>query len=203
MSTLRLVSSSFVRRGFGLGIHSPCYPFSIYTGAGHQSPKVDGCFNCYVERQTQIQGKEFYVYEGEGRERRQGQVRSFAKFGNKDKKKRGKDGSGGEASRNSFHIKLLDTPGGPGSKAFSEAEQEEFKIIGAEYNRMSMKEHRAEMKDLNMKLKLKREAIDMLPTSLLQQEAMIIDTNDGPTRRIPTWTPPIPNFDPAKYNVND
>ena len=109
----------------------------------------------------------------------------------------------GEASKNSFHIKLLDTPPGPGSKFFSEKEQEEFKTIGAEYNRMSMKAHRADMKDLNMKLKLKREAIDMLPTTLLQEEAMIIDTNDGPHRRIPTWTPPIPNFDATKYNLNE
>lgn len=150
------------------------------------------CFNCYVEKQR-------LTLKPSGK---QAQVRSFAKFSNKDKKKR-KDQGGGEASRNSFHIKLLDSPPGLGSKAFSEAEQEEFKAIGAEYNRMSMKTHRAEMKDLNMKLKLKREAIDMLPTTSLQEEAMIIDTNDGPTRRIPTWTPPIPNFDPAKYNVND
>lgn len=134
--------------------------------------------------------------------RKQVQRRSFAKFANKNKKARKGEG-GGEASRNSFHIKLLDSPPGLGSKAFSDAEQEEFKAIGAEYNRMSLKKHRAEMKDLNMKMKLKREAIDMLPTSFLQEEAMIIDTNDGPPRRIPTWTPPIPNFDPAKYNVND
>lgn len=81
-------------------------------------------------------------------------------------------------------------------------EQERFKEIGKTYNIMFQKQRCAEEGDLQRKIKLKLEAIDALPQEL-QEEARTIDTTPFPTnRRLTTWTPPMPGFVAAKYDVS-
>lgn len=88
------------------------------------------------------------------------------------------------------------------AKALPVEEQERFKEIGKIYNIMFQKQRSAEEADLQRKIKLKQEAIDALPQEL-QEEARTVDTTLFPTnRRLTTWTPPMPGFEPAAYDVS-
>jgi hypothetical protein len=50
-------------------------------------------------------------------------------------------------------------------------------------------------------MSLSRQAIDALPPEL-QDEARTVDITPFPnTRRITTWTPPVPGFDAAKHVI--
>ena len=62
--------------------------------------------------------------------------------------------------------------------------------------------HNERMADLTMKIKLRDDAIANLP-ELLQHAARQKDRNPPPlNRRMATYTPPIPNFDPKKYGAS-
>lgn len=64
---------------------------------------------------------------------------------------------------------------------------------------MMAKEHNTRMADLTMKIKLRDEAIANLP-ELLQHAARQRDRNPPPlNRRMATYTPPIPGYNPLDY----
>ncbi|KAF0683272.1 Aste57867_24704 [Aphanomyces stellatus] len=76
----------------------------------------------------------------------------------------------------------------------AEEKQQHFEI-GRTYNRMTSLRHNALMKDLQMKINFKWEAINQLPTEALRAEALEEDFSPVTNRRgFPTWTPPIPGF---------
>ncbi|CAK4077077.1 unnamed protein product [Aphanomyces euteiches] len=78
---------------------------------------------------------------------------------------------------------------------WTEQEKQEHFEIGRTYNRMTSLRHNELMKDLQMKINLKWEAINALPTEELRQEALVEDFSLVTNRRgFPTWTPPIPGF---------
>ncbi|ETW03133.1 hypothetical protein H310_05555 [Aphanomyces invadans] len=78
---------------------------------------------------------------------------------------------------------------------WTEEEKREHFEIGRTYNRMTTVRHNELMKDLQMKINLKWEAINALPTDELRQEALVEDFSMVTNRRgFPTWTPPIPGF---------
>ncbi|KDO35663.1 hypothetical protein SPRG_18825 [Saprolegnia parasitica CBS 223.65] len=78
---------------------------------------------------------------------------------------------------------------------WTEAEKQEHFEIGRKYNSMTSIRHNALMKDLQLKINLKWEAINALPTPELRAEALVEDFSLVPmTRGFPTWTPPIPGF---------
>ena len=88
----------------------------------------------------------------------------------------------------------------------SEEEMQRRHEIGKAYNIGTWEQHNAIHHDLNCKLRLKNHAIDMLPKdSMWKEEALKIDYFDGPPywRGIPTWTPPIPGFDPSEFIHED
>lgn len=88
------------------------------------------------------------------------------------------------------------------SQAFTEEERAQHFEIGKRYNIMYNKRERALEADLHRKIKLKAEAIAALPSEL-KEEALTIDPTPIPiTRRIPTWTPPIPGFDANKFDLS-
>ncbi len=80
--------------------------------------------------------------------------------------------------------------------------QKRFHEVGKRFNVESQRRHAREMGDLHRKIKLKREAMAALPTPELKAEAETIDlTPFPPTRRLTTWTPPIPGFEAGKYDL--
>lgn len=87
------------------------------------------------------------------------------------------------------------------SKAFSEKDQKRHQVIGKTYNIEFNRRHSAQMGDLHRKIKLKLEAIKALPKEL-QDEAKTIDPTPPPaTRRLTTWTPPIPGFEAGRHDL--
>lgn len=63
--------------------------------------------------------------------------------------------------------------------------------------------HNTRMADLSMKIKLRDDAIENLP-ELLQHAARQREQTPPPlNRRIATYTPPIPNFNPKDYDIKD
>lgn len=88
------------------------------------------------------------------------------------------------------------------SKALPADLQAQYQQIGRRYNIESQKRHAREMGDLHRKIKLKTEAMNALPTPELRAEAATIDpTPFPPTRRLTTWTPPVPGFEAGKYDL--
>lgn len=88
----------------------------------------------------------------------------------------------------------------------SEEEMKRRHDVGRAYNIGTWEQHNALHHDLNCKLRLKNHAIDMLPRDTMwKEEALKIDENDGPPlwRGVPTWTPPIPGFDPSEFIQED
>ena len=87
------------------------------------------------------------------------------------------------------------------SKALPEDVQLRHQAIGKRYNIEFNRRHNAQMADLHRKIKLKLEAMKALPEEL-QEEAKIIDLTPFPaTRRLTTWTPPIPGFEAGRYDL--
>ena len=63
--------------------------------------------------------------------------------------------------------------------------------------------HNQRMADLTMKIKLRDDAIENLP-EMLQHAARQREQHPPPlNRNLPTYTPPIPNFDPKDYGMTD
>lgn len=87
------------------------------------------------------------------------------------------------------------------SSALTREEREANFKIGKEYNIQFQKRANAMEADLQRKIKLKLEAIEALPTSLKEEAFTEVDTLFPHNRRLTTWTPPIPGFDPAKYDL--
>jgi Mitochondrial ribosomal protein L28 len=75
--------------------------------------------------------------------------------------------------------------------------------IGRNYVIGRFREHNKIEHDLSCKIKLKQHALKMLPkNSKIREEAFKINREMPPAwRRVPVWTPPIPNFDPSNFIV--
>ena len=85
----------------------------------------------------------------------------------------------------------------------SEEEKARRHEIGRNYTIGRFRFHNEVHHDLTCKMHLKTHAINMLPRdSKIKEEALIDNTEDPPPwRRLPSWTPPIPNFDPSEYMI--
>lgn len=95
-------------------------------------------------------------------------------------------------------IPTLPTPAAIRPELSEEEKQRNFEI-GKTYNRMMAQHHNTLMADLTMKVKLRDDAIAHLP-EILQHAARQKDTNLPPSnRRIATYTPPIPGYNPMDY----
>lgn len=83
----------------------------------------------------------------------------------------------------------------------SPEEQERRKEIGRNYVIGCFNEHNERNHDLSCKIKMKQHAVSMLPKrSKIKEEALKISDEMPPTwRKVPTWTPPIENFDPEMF----
>ncbi|CAM9942871.1 unnamed protein product [Discosporangium mesarthrocarpum] len=105
---------------------------------------------------------------------------------------------GGTTSRTATFVKMLDAKPRP-MPELSEVEKARNMEIGRRYNQMCAKAHNARMANLNMKIKLRDEAIANLPEMLrhaaLQRETQLPPLN----RRMARYTPPQPGFDPKDY----
>lgn len=84
----------------------------------------------------------------------------------------------------------------------AEEKQRNFEI-GRRYNSKMGAEHNARMADFTMKIKLRDDAIAHLP-EMLQHAARQKDRNPPPlNRRMASYTPPIPNFNPDDYGPKE
>ena len=116
-----------------------------------------------------------------------------------------KKGEGGRDRHLDLILRALDAPILKPPPA-SEEEMKRRHDVGRAYNIGTWEQHNALHHDLNCKLRLKNHAIDMLPRDTMwKEEALKIDEDDGPPywRGIPTWTPPIPGFDPSEFIQED
>ena len=77
--------------------------------------------------------------------------------------------------------------------------------IGRNYVIGKMREHNEIHHDLTCKLHMKHHAVKMLPRkSKLKEEALKVSDEYPPLwRDMPTWTPPIPGFNPADLKSSE
>ena len=120
----------------------------------------------------------------------------------KDKSK--KEDESGKSKEYNLIISALDAPIRK-EPPITEEEKARRHEIGRNYNVGRFRFHNQVHQDLTFKIHLKKHAINMLPRdSKIKEEALKEnDESPPPWRRIPGWTPPIPNFDPTKYIVKD
>lgn len=87
----------------------------------------------------------------------------------------------------------------------SEEEKARRYEVGRNYNIGRFRFHNEIQQDLAQKINLKKHAIKMLPrNSRIREEALKeSDETPQPWRKVPTWTPPIPGFNPSKYLIKD
>uniref|UniRef100_A0A7S2U755 Large ribosomal subunit protein mL40 n=1 Tax=Attheya septentrionalis TaxID=420275 RepID=A0A7S2U755_9STRA len=127
----------------------------------------------------------------------------------KEKNKKSKSDGGKDRTVTLITKALNDPQNKPNPPPASEEEMARRSEIGRNYNIGTFKQHNALNHDLTCKLKMKNHAISMLPkNSTLREEALKIDMDDIENhppkwRSIPTWTPPIPGFDPKKFILKD
>lgn len=128
-------------------------------------------------------------------------TRSFANVKKKEKKPKG------DASRPRDLELVLAALDAPITKppVGDEEEQARRERIRKAYTIGKFQQHNQENHDLNCKLRMKQHALRMLPrNSELKKKALEIDENGPPRwRRIPAWTPPIPNFDPHQFAITE
>jgi len=132
----------------------------------------------------------------------------------KKKKKKSSSGGGGASGGDSstggrsreldLILASLDAPvrtEGP----ISDDEKARRHEIGRNYVIGRFRQHNELDHDLTCKLHMKQHAIKMLPrNSKIREEALTV-TMDGPPawRHPPSWTPPIPDFDPSRFVEKD
>ena len=76
----------------------------------------------------------------------------------------------------------------------SEEEKADAIRIADEYNRQKLKQQAEMHKIINLRRVLHQSAINHLPTEAMKVNALKPDTRPFPSfRRVPTWTPPLPN----------
>lgn len=116
----------------------------------------------------------------------------------KDKKAKGGDGQ-----RNRELELIMAALDAPMKKEppISEEEKARRYNIGRNYVIGRMRQHNALNHDLTCKIKMKLHAIDMLPrNSRIKEEALKISDEMPPAwRKFPSWTPPIPGYEPEEY----
>jgi hypothetical protein len=115
--------------------------------------------------------------------------------------------SGGRDKTLDLVLRALDAPYSKEPlDGISPEERQRRYEIGRNYVIGKFERHNREQHDLNCKLQMKNHAIKLLPrnNSKLKQAALE-ETWDTPPlwRRIPVDTPPIPGFDPTKYEITD
>ena len=120
----------------------------------------------------------------------------------KDKSK--KEDESGKSKEYNLIIAALDAPMRK-EPPISEEEKARRHEIGRNYNIGRFRFHNQVHQDLTFKIHLKKHAINMLPRDSKIKEEALKDNDESPPpwRRIPSWTPPIPNFDPTKYMGKD
>jgi hypothetical protein len=131
----------------------------------------------------------------------------------KKKEKKSSDASGGGGGGRSRDLEILlaclDAPKKKlpteltdQQKSLWERRDEVFK----NYTVGKFKQHNEENHDIACKLKMKQHALQMLRKhSTLKEKALTVDEKSFPPRwrKIPAWTPPIPNFNPSEFMVTE
>ena len=112
--------------------------------------------------------------------------------------------TGGRSKELELILASLDAPirkEGP----VSEEEKARRYEIGRNYVIGRFKQHNEIDHDLTCKIHMKNHAVRMLPrNSKIKEEALKISDEDPPPwRDIPTWTPPIPGYDPSEFVEKD
>lgn len=120
----------------------------------------------------------------------------------KDKSK--KEDESGKSKEYNLIISALDAPVRK-EPPISDDEKARRHEIGRNYNIGRFRFHNQVQQDLTFKIHLKKHAINMLPRDSKIKEEALKENDEAPPpwRLIPSWTPPIPNFDPSKYMVKD
>ena len=87
----------------------------------------------------------------------------------------------------------------------SEEEKARRFEIGRNYNIGRFRFHNEIHQDLAQKIHLKKHAIKMLPRNSKIREEALKESDEAPPpwRKVPTWTPPIPGFNPSLYLIKD
>ncbi|KAG7364956.1 mitochondrial ribosomal protein L28 [Nitzschia inconspicua] len=122
----------------------------------------------------------------------------------KKKEKKGKGSDGGRSRDVEILIACLDAPKSKPPPADDEELQRREQIL-KNYTVGKFRQHNQENHDLTCKLKLKQHAMKMLPkNSKLREKALEVDDTMPPRwRKMPTWTPPIPGFDPSEFMIQE
>lgn len=132
-------------------------------------------------------------------------LKAQRKVKKKAKKSAAKGEPGGRSRELDIMLSALDAPTSkPPPPANEEEEQRREKIL-KDYTIGKFQEHNAQKHELACKLRLKRHAMKMLPrNSYLKEKALEVDDVGPPKwRRIPTYTPPIPGFNPNDYTTTE
>jgi hypothetical protein len=122
----------------------------------------------------------------------------------KVKKVKRKETSGAATSGRSRDLNVvlaaLDAPKSTPPPADAEEMARREKVL-KNYTIGMFKQHNEVNHDLSCRMKIKKHALSMLPkNSELKEKALEIDWSGPPRwRRLPTWTPPIPGFDPKEF----
>lgn len=95
----------------------------------------------------------------------------------------------------------LDAPERKEPPISDEEKARRFKI-GRNYTIGRFRFHNNVHHDLTNKMHLKKHAIKMLPRNSMLREEALKDNDEMPPswRPLPSWTPPIPGFDPSQYD---
>uniref|UniRef100_A0A7S2UVP4 Uncharacterized protein n=1 Tax=Fibrocapsa japonica TaxID=94617 RepID=A0A7S2UVP4_9STRA len=102
-----------------------------------------------------------------------------------------------ESEKTKMFIDCFDVPN-PKKPKFDEEKAKRYQEIGREYNRQTTIRHNNMMKALHKKIVLREEAIMAMPEKY-RAAALELETSPVPEKRVvPTWTPPIPDFDPKE-----
>ena len=135
-----------------------------------------------------------------------------SKVKKKEKKSSDSGGGGGGRSRDvEILLACLDAPKKklPPTTEFTDQQKsllERREEILKNYTVGKFKQHNEENHDIACKLKMKQHALRMLPkNSTLKEKALEVDEKSFPPRwrKIPAWTPPIPNFNPSEFMVTE
>ena len=131
-------------------------------------------------------------------------TRHFGSVKKKEKKSSKADASSGRPRDLEVIFAALDAPVTKPPPADEEEEARRERIRKA-YTIGKFKQHNEDNHDIACKLRMKQHALAMLPrNSNLKEEALKIDAEGPPRwRRIPAWTPPIPNFDPNQFILTE
>ena len=122
----------------------------------------------------------------------------------KKKEKPKKDDDPGKSKELNLILAALDAPMRKEPPISEEEKARRFEI-GRNYNIGRFRFHNEIHQDLAQKIHLKKHAIKMLPRNSKIREEALKESDEAPPpwRKVPTWTPPIPGFNPSLYLIKD